>query len=285
MRADRELACDEMVLSASSGEVQAYGKTLLKLIEILSPKVSSLSISPKQLAIVGILEPTTPMQRRVRMIAQFNPKQSRRWIWTVVVLGTLSTVALTDAVRGANEKHVATSQPAAKPSENRDVIDGSQNEAALQAALAKVLPEVKFDNVPFSTVVDSLHEQSGANLVVSWRVLESAGIDHSTQVSVQLKNVTIAQALDHILNDVGGGSVKLGYAIVDGAIVVSTDEDLSKNTKTVAYDVSDLIQPGPNEDRQKAVDHLTMVIMDMVLPDTWKDNGGESAACRSSTAS
>jgi hypothetical protein len=48
------------------------------------------------------------------MIAQFNPKQSRRWIWTVVVLGLLGSVALTDAVRGENERPPAKS-PATHP--------------------------------------------------------------------------------------------------------------------------------------------------------------------------
>lgn len=120
MRADRELACDELVLAHSTGDAHAYGQTLVKLIEILSPRIRSFNLAPKHLAIVGILESTTPMQRRVRMIAQFNPKQSRRWIWTIVVLGLLGSVALTDAVRGENDppaKSPATHPAAAEEAE------------------------------------------------------------------------------------------------------------------------------------------------------------------------
>ena len=125
MRADRELACDELVLSASSGEAQAYGRTLLKLIEILSPKVRSLAVSPRELAIVGILESTTPMQRRVRMIAQFDPKQSRRWIWTFVVLGLLACVALTDAVRGDGKPALVGANPTSPATQPASTIFSS----------------------------------------------------------------------------------------------------------------------------------------------------------------
>ena len=107
------MACDELVLAHSAGEARAYGNTLLKLIEILSPKMRSIAVSPRELAIVGILESTTPMQRRVRMIAKFDPKQSRRWIWTVLVLALLATVALTDAVRGDGKPAPADASPPA----------------------------------------------------------------------------------------------------------------------------------------------------------------------------
>ncbi len=113
MRADRELACDELVLSACETDAPAYGRTLLKLIELLSPRPTSRAM----IGIVGILESTTPMQRRVRMIAQFDPKNSGRWIWTVVVLGLLGCVALTDAERGDGGGRGAapSSQPATQP--------------------------------------------------------------------------------------------------------------------------------------------------------------------------
>jgi beta-lactamase regulating signal transducer with metallopeptidase domain len=122
MRADRELACDELVLSASSGEAQAYGRTLLKLIEILSPKMRALAISPRQLAIVGILESSTPMQRRVRMIAQFDAKKSGRWMWTALVLAPLAMVALTDAVRGDNKPAPIDTNPAAPTTQQTPVV-------------------------------------------------------------------------------------------------------------------------------------------------------------------
>ena len=278
MRADRELACDEMVLHASSGEAKAYGHTLLKLIEILSPKVRSLAVSPRELAIVGILESTTPMQRRVRMIAQFDPKQSRRWIWTVLVLGALGCMTLTDAVKGEKATTRPASQPSAEAS-GRASAGSSYDEAAIEKSLDKTLPEVKFDQVALSDVMDFFREQSGANLIVNWKALEAAGIDRSAEVSIRLKNVTLRQALDHILSnvggsDVGGGSVKLGHSILDGAIVVSTDEDVSRNTTTMAYDVSDLLQPMQNETHQNTVDRLLKLVQQMVMPETWKSNGG-----------
>ncbi len=90
MRADRELACDELALSfASVEENTTYGHAIVKLLEGYA--------RPAALpGIVGILEDQTQMQRRIIMIAQF--KKITGWTTTavVVVLG-LGLVTLTDA--------------------------------------------------------------------------------------------------------------------------------------------------------------------------------------------
>jgi bla regulator protein BlaR1 len=368
MRADRELACDELVLSASSGEAQAYGRTLLKLIEILSPKVRSLAMSPRELAIVGILESTTPMKRRVRMIAQFDPNQSRRWIWTVLVLGILGAVALTDRVRGDNNASKpapatkpdvlfadsvvttqATAQAAAteiraydindlirnsgldRPTEiasvskaikslvepqswaesggpaelqevngkliirqtdaahqkitdllnllksetssaaapapipappgamgpggmpmqpaptmqtfPRTVVSDEQLEAANRGAVATLrmkIPEVKFDGVALSDVIDFYRDITKANIVLNWRTLEQAGIDRSAPVTIRLKDTTFENALNATLRQVD--AQQLAVVVDQGVITITTIMDLPSYSVTKTYDVSDLIQ-------------------------------------------
>src|SRR5262249_32629049 len=103
-----------------------------------------------------------------------------------------------------------------------------------------------------------------------WRDLEGAGIDRNAVVSMHLKNISLRQALDHILAEVGSGTVRLGHTIADKAIVISTDEALAKNVKTPAYDRRDLIQ-GNSES-------LIKLIEGFVDADTWKDNGGTIGA-------
>ena len=79
--ADRELACDEMVLAvAGGGERETYGNTILKLLAALSrPGAATL---PR---IVGILENSQPLKRRITMIASFAcPRRSR---WTAFAAG------------------------------------------------------------------------------------------------------------------------------------------------------------------------------------------------------
>ncbi|WP_356711137.1 M56 family metallopeptidase [Paenibacillus sp. CECT 9249] len=72
MRADREIACDALVLSRiRPGESGAYGHAMIKLLEDVSelsrqPFTASFSGSKKQL------------QRRIAMIAKYRP-QTFRW--------------------------------------------------------------------------------------------------------------------------------------------------------------------------------------------------------------
>ncbi len=109
---------------------------------------------------------------------------------------------------------------------------------------------------------------------MKWGTLEGAGIDRSALVTLHLKNVTLRQALDHILDDAGGGTVAMAHVIDGGAIVVTTEEDTSRSTKTVAYDVRDLINPEPGKSRQDSVDRLVKVIETVAVPQSWTDNGG-----------
>ena len=220
MRADRELACDELVLvSGDRRDAQIYGLTLVKLVEILSPR-------QRVGQVVGILESTGPLKRRVRMIANFNPQSSSRWIWTIGLLLLLGCAALTDAAHGKDKDLAASAPPATRPAAASlgDVdVFVPQSDQELQSHLHKVLAEVKFDAIPFGDAMAFLRAQGGLNLFVNWRAMEAAGIDRAAPITLSLQRVTVEQALDHILSDAGGGTVRLDHAITKGAVVVSTE--------------------------------------------------------------
>lgn len=91
MRADRELACDALAISAlPEDEPRRYGATILKLLERCS--------RPRYLPVLtGILEDRTQLRRRISMIAQFNTRRhGTTWLGLVCLL-TLGAIALTDA--------------------------------------------------------------------------------------------------------------------------------------------------------------------------------------------
>jgi beta-lactamase regulating signal transducer with metallopeptidase domain len=91
MRADRELACDGLVLTAiGTGESQTYGQTLVNLFK----GFSGLQYAP---GIAGILENKSQLKRRIAMIVRFK-KDSYKWsALAVAVLMVLGCVALTNA--------------------------------------------------------------------------------------------------------------------------------------------------------------------------------------------
>lgn len=123
---------------------------------------------------------------------------------------------------------------------------GNTIDRAVQAQLDRQLPELTFDAVGFSDVVDFLRDVSGANLFVNWKSLEAAGIDRNTPVTARLRNIKFSKALSIILDSVGGGQTKLGYTVDEGVITISTLDDLSKNVAVRVYDIRDLIIDVPD---------------------------------------
>lgn len=93
MRADRELACDELALSfAKAGESKFYGRAIIKLLEGFTRP----ALLP---GLVGILEDKQQMKRRIAMIAQF--KKMTQWpAAAFTLLLTLGVATLTDAQSG-----------------------------------------------------------------------------------------------------------------------------------------------------------------------------------------
>ena len=91
MRADRELACDALVLSRSNaGESARYGRTIVGLFE----RVYAIRRLP---GMAGILEDRSQLKRRIKHISLFT-KHSYRWsILAVTLLGLLAAAALTNA--------------------------------------------------------------------------------------------------------------------------------------------------------------------------------------------
>jgi beta-lactamase regulating signal transducer with metallopeptidase domain len=90
IRADRELACDALVLSrVREAENESYGQTVIKLLEsfIVPPRVSGL---------VGLLEEKHEMKRRITMIAHFK-RATQVPLLAVSLVVLLGLVSLTDA--------------------------------------------------------------------------------------------------------------------------------------------------------------------------------------------
>ena len=91
MRADRELACDQLALSKINvKESEGYGRTIVRVLETFSQ-------SRRLVALAGVLEDKSQLKRRITMITGFK-RSTYRWpVWAVILLVVLGCVALTDA--------------------------------------------------------------------------------------------------------------------------------------------------------------------------------------------
>ena len=89
LRADRELACDELALLRAGDEAgNAYGETVVKLLEHLNRPAAIPGL-------VGILEDRQQMRRRISMIVAFH-RPSRWSVLAVFLIGAVAVAALTD---------------------------------------------------------------------------------------------------------------------------------------------------------------------------------------------
>ena len=104
------------------------------------------------------------------------------------------------------------------------------------------------------------------------------GIDRNTRVSLHLRGKKLSTVLDLVLAIVGSERGKLGYAVDDGVIAISTRDDLAKNVVVRVYDIRDLIYPQVNRGAQIA--RLTRLIEHNVDAASWKDAGGSVGALR-----
>ncbi len=73
---------------------------------------------------------------------------------------------------------------------------------------------LKGKDVPVSKLLRQIQDQSGYDLLVNYKLLEKTGT-----VSVDLRNVSLREALDKVLKDKG-----LSYTINDKTIVIKTTE-------------------------------------------------------------
>ena len=90
MRADRELACDELALSfAKAEDNKSYGQAIIKLLEGFAQPAMVPSL-------VGILEDANQMKKRIAMIAQFKPG-SRGTVLAGLLFAGMGLMTLTDA--------------------------------------------------------------------------------------------------------------------------------------------------------------------------------------------
>lgn len=183
-----------------------------------------------------------------------------------------------------------STRPATAPKASR--------QAQVDAGMDRIIPIIHFDKTPLDKAVDALREATHANIQAKWRLLESAGIDQQTPVTLNLKDVPLSQALDFLCDEAGAGSVRLAARADRGVIVITTEEDVSREVESRVYDVRDLVvadaqfmsggslsltapsptttapSPGPVGPYSDSLDRLKQIVTDSIAPDSWRDAGG-----------
>jgi hypothetical protein len=111
-------------------------------------------------------------------------------------------------------------------------------DAQIRAALNKVLPEVKFEDMPLRQALEWVQASMNVNVHVQWKALEDEGVAADTPVTFALKNVSVERLLRMVIDEL---ETPVAYAIQDGVLTISTRERLRRHLRTQVYDVRDLL--------------------------------------------
>lgn len=122
------------------------------------------------------------------------------------------------------------------------------------------LPSVNFDNLPLKDVIAFFQTVTKENFHVNWRALEASGIRPDTPVTMDLKKISVARAMDLALDEINADRSKLDrvYWVIDrGVVVISTGNALNTTLITRVVDAggATLVQPdsaGPRIDMTNA---------------------------------
>ena len=155
-------------------------------------------------------------------------------------------------------------------------VEDEDVDRAVLAQLDRKVPELSFGGAPLEEVIDFLRDVSDANIVVNWDALEAGGVPRDAPVSLRVRNVTVAHALELILSAAGGHRVPLAYTIDRNVIRISTGEDLDRIVDVRAYDVRDVVPA------EMPMADLAKLIQDAVDPDSWREAGGSVGAVHTS---
>jgi len=132
----------------------------------------------------------------------------------------------------------------------RDV--GSRLAAADKAPLrSRPSVGVDFSDAPLESVIEHFRRTTGVNFFANWGALEKVGVRRDTPVSLSLRGVSTARALDLLteqLSDSPERYQKVYWVLDNGVIMVSTGEALDTQLRLRVCDISDLLAMPPHRD-------------------------------------
>jgi hypothetical protein len=94
---------------------------------------------------------------------------------------------------------------------------------------------------------------------------------------LDLTGLPLDQALNDLLDHVGGAYVRLGYSFDEDGVCITTAQELAKLVSTRVYDVRGAIKEGPSR-----ADSVAAILRRVrgIDPLSWKEAGGEVGSVR-----
>jgi hypothetical protein len=151
----------------------------------------------------------------------------------------------------------------------------SETELPAIADALDELADVEFVEAPLTDVVEYLRTRHRIPILIDNAALREAEIASDTQLTLNLRNVSLRAALSCVLREPA-----LDWTVQDEVVLITSRDVASATLSTIVYDVSDIV-PAPVKDDKakgdeslKTLERLVETIRTSVEPATWTDTGG-----------
>lgn len=177
---------------------------------------------------------------------------------------------------------LSRNRPAA-PTGGPIVLKTSVARPSSDSILDTTLPPVRFEKVSAAHALLALGDLAHANLAVRWEALSFAGVRPEQRLTLRLENATFRAALTTLLNQFEHQPREhLGFAVIDGVVIISTYGDFEPDPVNVAYNIRDLVDRfrTPGETPSDVEYRIVMTLRREVAPESWRDSGGKFGETR-----
>lgn len=151
-----------------------------------------------------------------------------------------------------------------------------------------------FESHKLADVLDYIATESGIDININWIAMVNVGVENDMPITLQLKNATVAQVLDMVLQNASANNEldPVWYDVIENRIYISTQRDiLRKNMQVTVYDITDMLDRAAQLDRTTLEDSTTInqrkstrinEILELVRTQTgrqhdWVEFGGDCA--------
>lgn len=270
LRESQELWRDEQALQRSPEVApRAYAATLLKLAIPQDRR-------PQPASAVGLLHPSSAIQRRIHMILQQRPPSRLTTALGVSLLLTLGAVGLTKATAqssaqqpGEESVPILSDLPLLSDQfqhrwQKIEVVRASPEPewfAELSKRLNKTV-SMDLEDVSMVRFADMLREELGINVILGRDALDS-----SSRITVLADQVSARDVLDLVCSH---ANHDFGYMLHRNVLVIDSIDRVQSANDMRFYDLRDLLSSGPREeDPDFLMDHLHDHIQNLVTPRAW----------------
>jgi hypothetical protein len=113
-------------------------------------------------------------------------------------------------------------------------------------SLERPLPELKFNAVNLSDVLDFLADSTSSNISVDWKALDEAHVAKDTPITLRMSSqVPLGKVLRMVLQQAGGAGA-LTFYVDEGVIEITSQEASDKVLITKIYPIQDLLFQAPD---------------------------------------